>query len=75
LKLRAGLADERGLASVEATILLATLGAGLLAMGVVAGPAIRDYADRLTVLVAEARCLAAADAAAPLPTACTAPGP
>lgn len=75
LTLWAGLADQRGLASVEATILLATLGVGLLAMGFVAGPAIKTYADGLTVLVAEARCLAAADPATPLPAACTAAGP
>ena len=64
------LRDRRGLASVEATILLATIGIALMAGGYAAGPAIKGYADRLTGLVVEARCLAAVPAGQPLPTNC-----
>lgn len=66
------LRDGRGLASLEATIVLATLGVALIAGGYVAGPAIKTYSERLTSLVVEARCLAAADAGQPLPDSCPA---
>lgn len=61
------LADVRGVAAVEVTILLSTLGIGLAAMGYSAGPAIKAYADRLSAVVAEARCLAAVPPGDPLP--------
>ncbi len=64
------LRDGRGLASVEATIVLATLGVALIAGGYVAGPAVKAYAERLTNLVVEARCLSAAEAGQPLPVSC-----
>jgi Flp pilus assembly pilin Flp len=61
------LADRRGLAAVEMTILLATLAAGAASMGYTAGPAIKSYADRLSAISAEARCLASVPATDPLP--------
>lgn len=64
------LRDNRGLASVEATIVLATLGVALIAGGYAAGPAVKAYADRLTSLVEEARCLSAGEAGQPLPDSC-----
>ncbi|MDO8379277.1 hypothetical protein [Phenylobacterium sp.] len=66
------LKDNRGLASVEATIVLATLGVALIAGGYAAGPAIKAYAERLSGLVVEARCLSAAEAGQPLPESCPA---
>lgn len=69
------LRDNRGLASVEATILLATFGVALIAAGYAVGPAVKGYADRLTSLVVEARCLAAADAGQPLPVDCPVAAP
>lgn len=66
------LKDNRGLASVEATIILATLGVALIAGGYAAGPAVKAYAERLTNLVVEARCLSAAEAGQPLPDSCPA---
>ncbi|ENZ84003.1 Flp pilus assembly protein, pilin Flp [Caulobacter vibrioides OR37] len=59
--------DEKGVASVEATILLAVLGMALLAGGYRLGPAIKAYSDRLSAAVREARCLAAGDPSAPPP--------
>lgn len=59
--------DEKGVASVEATILLGVLGVALMAGGYLLGPAVKAYADRLTSVVREARCLAAGDPAAPPP--------
>lgn len=64
------LTDVRGLASVEATILLAVLGVGIAAAGYTVGPAVKSYADKVTATVREARCLAAGDPAAPFPTNC-----
>lgn len=61
------LSDRRGVAAVEVTILLSTLGIGFAAMGYSAGPAIKAYADRLSAVVAEARCLAAVPPGDPLP--------
>ncbi len=72
--LRRILTDSRGLASVEATILLATLGVALMGAGYAAGPAIKGYADRMTALVIEARCLAAGEAGQPLPSGCPVSG-
>lgn len=65
---RALVFDRKGVAAVEVTILLSTLGIGFAAMGYSAGPAVKAYADRLTAVVAEARCLAAAPPEEPLPT-------
>lgn len=62
--------DNRGLASVEVTIILATLGVAVIGAGYVAGPVIKNYANRLESLVVEARCLAASEIGAPLPTNC-----
>ena len=61
------LADRRGLAAVEMTILLATLAAGAASMGYTAGPAIKNYADRLAAISIEARCLASVPVTEPLP--------
>lgn len=66
--------DERGLASVEVTIILATLGVAVIGAGFVAGPVIKNYANRLEALVVEARCLAAADVGAPIPANCPSSG-
>lgn len=60
--------DRRGLASVEATIMLATLGIALAAAGYVVGPAVKAYSDRLAGAVHEARCLAKGDPAQDFPT-------
>lgn len=60
------------MASVEATLVLATLGVALIGGGYVAGPAIKAYAERLTNLVVEARCLSAAEVGQPLPDSCPA---
>ena len=59
--------DRRGLAAVEMTILLATLAAGAAGMGYTAGPAIKNYADRLSAISVEARCLASVPPTEPLP--------
>lgn len=59
--------DTRGLASVEVTILLATLGIAAAGAGFVAGPVIKQYTDHLTAAVQTARCLAAGEAGAPFP--------
>lgn len=67
-------ADNRGIASVEVTIILATLGVAVIGAGYVAGPVIKAYANRLEALVVEARCLAASEVGAPLPTNCPASG-
>lgn len=64
---RTVLSDEKGVASVEATILLGVLGVALMAGGYLLGPAVKAYADRLTAVVREARCLAAGDPASPPP--------
>lgn len=61
-------ADTRGLASIEVTILLATLGVAAAGAGVVAGPVIKQYSDHLTASIQTARCLAAGEAGAPFPT-------
>ena len=61
------LSDRRGLAAVEMTILLATLAAGAAGMGYTAGPAIKNYADRLSAISVEARCLASVPPTDPLP--------
>jgi len=61
------LKDEKGVASVEATILLGVIGVALMAGGYMLGPAVKAYADRLTSVVREARCLAAGDPSAPPP--------
>ena len=55
--------------------LLFGIPASLLVFGLLfkfAGPAIKTYSERLTSLVVEARCLAAADAGQPLPDSCPA---
>ena len=49
------------------TILLATLAAGAAGMGYTAGPAIKNYADRLSAISVEARCLASVPPTEPLP--------
>lgn len=49
------------------TILLATLAAGAAGMGYTAGPAIKNYADRLSAISIEARCLASVPPTEPLP--------
>jgi len=49
------------------TILLATLAVGIASMGYSAGPAIKNYADRLSAISVQARCLAAVPATEPLP--------
>ena len=59
--------DRRGLAAVEMTIILATLGVAAAGMGFAAGPAIKNYADRLAAVSAEARCLASVAPTDPLP--------
>ena len=59
--------DRRGLAAVEMTILLATLAVGAAGMGYTAGPAIKNYADRLSAISVEARCLASVPPTEPLP--------
>lgn len=59
--------DRRGLAAVEMTILLATLAVGAASMGYTAGPAIKNYADRLSAISVEARCLASVPPTEPLP--------
>lgn len=61
------ISDRRGLAAVEMTIILATLGATAAGLGYVAGPAIKNYADRLEAVAAEARCLATVAPTEPLP--------
>lgn len=61
------LKDTGGLVSVEATILLATLGIAAAGAGVVAGPVIKQYSDHLAASVQTARCLAAGEASAPFP--------
>lgn len=61
------LSDRRGLAATEMTILLATLAVGIASMGYSAGPAIKNYADRLSAISVQARCLAAVPATEPLP--------
>jgi Tfp pilus assembly protein PilE len=61
------LSDSRGLAAVEMTIVLATLGIAAAGFGYAAGPAIKNYADRLEAVAAEARCLAAVAPTEPLP--------
>ena len=66
--------DNRGLASVEVTIILATLGVAVIGAGFVAGPVIKNYANRLESLVVEARCLAASDVGAPIPANCPSSG-
>lgn len=47
--------DENGTASIEFTIVLAILTAACLAAGMVIGPAVHGYADRLKTITLEAR--------------------
>lgn len=53
--LKAFLADDEGTASIEFAIVLGVLVAGFLAAGLVIGPAVHDYANRLKTITLEAR--------------------
>jgi Flp pilus assembly pilin Flp len=66
-------ADERGTASIEFTIVLAILVAAFFAAGMVIGPAVHGYADRLKTVTTDARAVLDGLKAAQAPTAPTAP--